>query len=283
MPTLDVPGATLEYTTTGSGPLHIILVPGAPGSQSVFRFLVPFLSRSMTVTTYSRRGLSGSLLRGAQDYAHRLDTDADDLATLLKAVVVPGDGDTTAAAAGACIFGTSSGAIVSLRFLERHPDYPIRKCVAHEPPAITVLPPEVLAQREPEHRALTGLYRDKGAPYAVETFASFFADGKDREALPVLLDPAASADARADVMYWLEREPPYVFQKWDLEALKKAGDKLVLSVGESTKDQRAGEATLALMERLGRSEETLFVAPGGHIPYVTEPEALATALSNLLI
>lgn len=270
MPLLDVSGATLEYTTTGSGP-HIILVPGAPGSQSVFRFLVPLLARTRTVTTYSRRGLSGSQLRGAQDYPRRLDADADDLAALVRHVA---DGD-------ACVFGSSSGAIVALRFLERHPDLPLKTCVAHEPPSIMVLPAEVLPEREEMHRALYALYREKGAPHALETFASFFDDEKDRAGMGLLMDPAASADMRADVTYWLERECPYVFEKVDLEALGKAGDRLVLSVGERSKDGVMGQPTFALMERPGMREERLLVVPGGHISYITDAEELAEALSRL--
>lgn len=277
MPLLDVSGATLEYTTTtGSGP-HIILVPGVPGSQSVFRFLVPLLARTRTVTTYSRRGLSGSQLRGAQDYPRRLDADADadadadDLAALVRHVA---DGD-------ACVFGSSSGAIVALRFLERHLDLPLKVCVAHEPPSIMVLPAEVLPEREEMHRALYALYREKGAPHALETFASFFDDGKDRAGMGLLMDPAASADMRADVTYWLERECPYVFEKVDLEALGKAGDRLVLSVGKRSKDGVMGQPTFALMERLGMSEERLLVVPGGHISYITDAEELAEALSRL--
>lgn len=202
MPLLGISGASLEHTTTGSGP-HIILVPGAPGSQSVFRFL------------------------------------------------------------------------------ERHPDLPLKTCVAHEPPSIMVLPAEVLPEREGMHRALYALYREKGAPHALETFASFFGDEKDRAGMGLLMDPAASADMRADVTYWLERECPYVFEKVDLEALGKAGDRLVLSVGERRKDGVMGQPTFALMERLGMSEERLLVVPGGHISYITDAEELAATLSRL--
>ncbi|GME34308.1 Alpha beta hydrolase fold protein [Neofusicoccum parvum] len=273
MPTLDVPGAVLDYATAGSGP-HIVLVPGAPGNQTVFRFLVPHLSRHFTVTTYSRRGFSNSLLRGAQDYSQRLETDADDLAALLKHVT----GGTTA---GAHIFGTSSGAVVALSFLHRHADVAIGKCVAHEPPSTTVLPPELRAERQAQLGSIYPLYRAKGAPHALELFASVFPDARDREMMPLLMDPAASADTRADVMYWLEREMAYTLAEWDLGVLEGAGERLVLSIGERSEEGMPGEPVLALQKLLGRPKDGLFVVPGAHIGYLTDPEAFAEALSRL--
>ncbi|KAL1635932.1 hypothetical protein SLS58_010037 [Diplodia intermedia] len=167
MPTLSLPGATLDYTTTNTTGPPIILVPGAPGSSTVFRHLVPPLSLTHTVTTYSRRGLSRSTLHGPQDYAQRLSTDADDLAALITAVA--------SSPTPATVFGTSSGALVALRFLTRHPTHPgVSAVVAHEPPAVAVLPDAVRDERGAQHRALYELYRAAGAPHAVETFAAVF-------------------------------------------------------------------------------------------------------------
>lgn len=78
----EVPGARLYYETRGTGPL-LLLIPGANGDANLFPPLADLLAAEFTVVTYDRRGYTRSALNGAQDYAHRLETDADDSAAAL--------------------------------------------------------------------------------------------------------------------------------------------------------------------------------------------------------
>ena len=120
---LDVPGARLYYETHGDGPLFI-MVPGAGGTADSFRAVATHLGEHYTVVLYDRRGFSRSQLDGLQDYAHRLQTDADDVRRLIERL-----GD-----APATVFGASSGGIVVLELLTRHPAV-VSTVVPFEPPA----------------------------------------------------------------------------------------------------------------------------------------------------
>src|SRR5699024_2382933 len=110
MGVLNVPDAQLYYETRGTGPL-LIMIPGASGDARTFTAVSRYLEEHYTVITYDRRGFSRSPLDGPQDYHHRLTTDADDVARLIEH-----HGESAA------VFGTSSGAVIALTVLPRHPN-----------------------------------------------------------------------------------------------------------------------------------------------------------------
>lgn len=128
MSTLEVPGAQLYYETRGSGPL-MLMIPGANGDADAFAAVAEHLATHYTVVTYDRRGFSRSRLEGSQDYDRRLETDADDAHRLIRHV----------SDEPATIFGSSSGAIVALEVLTRHPST-VRTLVPYEPPTVRYLP-----------------------------------------------------------------------------------------------------------------------------------------------
>lgn len=81
-------GADLSYTTTGEGPV-LILIPGANGTGNIFTQAAAYFKEHFTVVTYDRRGFGDSKLTQAlPDEAadihstYRLKTDADDVAAL---------------------------------------------------------------------------------------------------------------------------------------------------------------------------------------------------------
>src|SRR5215813_10167009 len=125
---LEVPGARLYYETHGSGPV-MLMVPGATGTADSLKRVTEHLMAHYTVVIYDRRGFSRSQLDGPQDYAHRLETDADDVWRLIEHV-----SDKPVA-----VFGSSSGGIVALEVLTRHPTV-VRTLVPFEPPAVRQLP-----------------------------------------------------------------------------------------------------------------------------------------------
>src|SRR5262245_45495651 len=107
---LEVSGARLYYEIHGSGPV-MLMIPGATGTADSFRRVADHLVAHYTVVLYDRRGFSRSQLEGPQDYAHRLETDADDVRRLIEQL----------SHEPATVFGTSSRGIVALEVLTRHP------------------------------------------------------------------------------------------------------------------------------------------------------------------
>ena len=176
MPLFDVPGAALYYETLGEGPL-LLCISGANGSADLWKPLVRQLYKHFKVATYDRRGFSRSLLLGAQDYDHRLQTDADDAERLIRHLS-PDE--------PATVLGNSSGAIVGLELLIRHPEA-VRILMAHEPPAASLLPDceELMAQQ----REIYQTYRISGIAPAAKMFAEFIKAGDETAGLLRAFDP----------------------------------------------------------------------------------------------
>ncbi|MFF6775784.1 alpha/beta fold hydrolase [Streptomyces sp. NPDC012637] len=155
-----VPGATLRYETRGSGPV-LLLVPGGAGDAGMYDGMADRLAAAgYTVVSYDQRGLSRSPLDGPladQSVAEW----ADDALAVLDAVSPDGAGP-------AYVFGGSSGGIVALALLARHPGR-VRRVVAHEPPLV-----ELLADPAPyrDHFAeVRELQRTQGLGAAMARFA----------------------------------------------------------------------------------------------------------------
>src|SRR5262249_26856734 len=131
----EVPGARLYYEIIGRGPL-LVTVPGATGSAETFRPIAARLADEASVLIYDRRGFSRSPLDTSWDTPPgdptqpeaRLDADADDVHRLIARVGMP----------SAVVLGSSSGAIVALHALTRHPGA-VGAALAFEPPAIRLL------------------------------------------------------------------------------------------------------------------------------------------------
>src|SRR5262249_35143610 len=156
MSTIDVPGARLTYETAGRGPV-LVMVPGAAGSAELFKRVGEDLAARHTVVTYDRRGFSRSRVVGLQDYAHRLQTDVDDVRRLIEHV----------SDEPAIIFGSSSGGVVALDVLAHRPSV-VRTLVPFEPAAVRILPD---GQRWLDFFSpLYGLYRRSGTESALQKF-----------------------------------------------------------------------------------------------------------------
>src|SRR5699024_2851002 len=155
MGVLNVPDAQLYYETRGTGPL-LIMIPGASGDARTFTAVSRYLEEHYTVITYDRRGFSRSPLDGPQDYHHRLTTDADDVARLIEH-----HGESAA------VFGSSSGAVIALTVLPRHPNR-VSSLAVYEPAAMTLLPDSAGEIEFVEY--LYELYRSQGVVAAQKAF-----------------------------------------------------------------------------------------------------------------
>src|SRR5438445_386599 len=125
--TLRVPGANLYYEVKGTGPV-LLCIPGGPTDAGMFTDLVERLSDRYTCVSYDPRGHSRSTLDGeAEDVS--IAVHADDAAALLRATTDE----------PAYVYSNSGGATIGLELVKRHPDL-VRTFVAHEPPAMELLP-----------------------------------------------------------------------------------------------------------------------------------------------
>jgi pimeloyl-ACP methyl ester carboxylesterase len=267
MPTLHVEGASLYYETFGSGPL-LLFIPGADGRGAIFHDVAKILSAQFTVVCWDRRGYSQSNLIGAQDFANRMSTDADDANSLIMHLGAP-----------AFVFGTSSGALVATRLLERHPDS-VRALVSHEPPAFSILPEEHRLKASGLMQHIYDVYRAKGPAAAMEVFTGGLFSGDDGPTMRHCTDTTRGHEIRANVLFWFEFElRQYTAAPVDLEAIFKVKEKYIPVAGVVSGDG-AGIGPIAVIAGTIGKEVTRF--PGGHVPVMTHVEEFAQALENVL-
>src|SRR5258706_13079206 len=154
--TLQLPGVTLYYEARGSGPV-LLLNAGGGTDAGVFEDVARKLAHDYTVVTYDPRGNSRSPLDGPPE-DQQIEVHSDDARRLLETVA---DGP-------AAVFGTSSGAIIGLDLIARHPTL-VSRLVAHEPPMLEVLPD--VARRCAFHDDVYDTYRREGAESATQKWA----------------------------------------------------------------------------------------------------------------
>ena len=105
-----MPGTSLYYELSGSGPLLLVVQGGAGGAEGAAG-LARQLADAFTVVSYDRRGFSRSPLDGPADAAGNIAQHADDAGRLLAALTDE----------PAFVFGSSIGALIGLDLASRHP------------------------------------------------------------------------------------------------------------------------------------------------------------------
>jgi pimeloyl-ACP methyl ester carboxylesterase len=267
---LAAPGATLHYEIRGTGPA-LLLIPGGGGEATAYTAMADALAARHTVISYDRRGFGRSALDAPPDDATRLAVDVDDAARLLDAL----------AGGRGCVFGNSSGAIVGLELLARHPDR-VEALVAHEPPLMCVLPDgdRYLRLLGQVHET----WRRDGVEPAMRRFAAGLA-----VALPQRPPPGAElpphvrellARVRRNTEFWLEHEMrQYPAASPDLAALQAASARLVLANGSDSRGSVPYRPALALADRLGLAVAEF---PGDHVGFLAHPAAFAERLADVL-
>ncbi len=266
MSTLKVPGAQLFYEAEGSGPL-LILIPGARGDGEVFRQVARPLAAQYQVVTYDRRGFSRSQLDGPQDYEHRLSTDADDVRRLIEHLTDK----------PATVFGSSSGAIVALEVLIHAPER-VQTVVAHEPPAVLLLPDA--ASWLAFFDGIYDTYLKEGVPAAMHQFASGAFGSVDHQLMEHAMREHANEYTLSNITYWMEHElRQYPRVELDLAALAANTERIVLAGGRDSHDQVAYQPNKVLAQKLGLA---IVDFPGGHLGFVASPAEFAQALIKAL-
>ncbi len=255
---VDVPGARLYYEVQGSGPVCMLI--GHPMDSSGFALIAPLLAEDYRVVTYDPRGFGRSTIDDPEQDAEP-DLMADDVRRVLEAVgQMP-----------AYVFGSSGGAVVGLALVARYPDR-VATLIAHEPPVTLLLPDAEEARAG--MRGIYDTYRDEGVYAAWELFSSFTGLRMIREDEPDDEEVATSARFFAHGLL------PITFYLPDFPALEAAKARLIIAGGSASKGEFAQRTAAALAARLGSA---LTEFPGGHVGFITEPEAFAAVVRSTLV
>ncbi|GGP62860.1 alpha/beta fold hydrolase [Streptomyces melanogenes] len=271
MPELRVPGATLYYERRGSGPV-LLMIPGGGGDAASFDLVGADLADRFTVVAVDPRGKSRSAA-GERGRDQRVEVHADDMHRLL-AEVSPTE--------PAFVFGSSSGAIIALDLLARHPER-LRLVVAHEPPVLGLLP-----DADRWRAAFAGVVEAFGRDGLEAAMAALGAaagqegtDDPDDER-----DGAAPADTerfrrmRENMPQFLERElRQFSGHMPDGDALAAHSGRLVPACGRASRGLLLARPAAVLAERFATP---LVEFPGGHVGLSTHPVRFAEVLRRTL-
>ncbi|HEY3687643.1 MAG TPA: alpha/beta hydrolase [Streptosporangiaceae bacterium] len=275
--TLDVPGATLYYEARGTGPV-LLMIPGGSGDLAPYATVAAALADRRTVVAYERRGFSRSTLDRPltpDDDATRVATDADDAARLLAHL----------ADAPADVFGSSSGAVVALDLMARHPET-VRLLLPHEAPVLTLLP-----DRDDLAKMLDGVYGTYLASGVGPAMAEFGAAVFGHAGSPAPGGGAGggapspemaemAARVQVNLPFWMEHElRTYPRYPVDADALRAVADRIVPLCGHDSRGQFPYRANAAVADLLARP---VTETPGGHVGYITHPDTFPPALAEAL-
>ena len=236
---------------TGGGPV-MSWSPEPPARHS-FQRVAEHLAAIHRCHYVSTVGFSRSQLDGPQDYSHRLETDADDVRRLIEHL----------SDEPATVFGSSSGGIIGLKVLTRHPSV-VRTLVSYEPAAVRLLTD---GQKWMDFFfGVYDLYRQSGIEPALEKFREKAFAESDRQ---TMAGAPKNEYTLANATYWFEHElRQYPAVDLDLNALKAHADRIVLMAGRESRGYPCYEVNAQLGKKLGRE---LIELPGGHIGFLTQP------------
>jgi pimeloyl-ACP methyl ester carboxylesterase len=269
--TLKVPGATLYYEVRGSGPV-LLCISGGPTDAGMFTDLAARLADRYTIVSYDQRGHSRSTLDGEpEDIPVALQ--ADDAAAILAAV-----GDELA-----YVYGLSGGGTIGLELVARYPDL-VRTLVAHEAPIMELLPDAT--QWRSAFEDITETYGTEGVFPAMGKFGALVEEGGPKyseemqQAEPTLEDQEMMGRMAGNFDLFIAHEIRQIAGYVpDVEALRNVSTRIVSAAGETSGEQAARRAAVALAERLGIAVTYL---PGAHGGWGSDPEEFAERLHEAL-
>ncbi|MEV7093472.1 alpha/beta hydrolase [Amycolatopsis sp. NPDC051045] len=281
--TLETPEADIVYDVHGPAPAESprppLLMVGQPMTADGFSTLASYFP-DRTVVTYDPRGLGRSVRKdGREDHVPAVQ--AEDIHAVIEAL-----------GAGAVeVFGSSGGAVAALALVTAHPG-DVSTLVAHEPPLVESLPDAAAAERA--GRAMRDAYQAKGFGAGMAAFivmTSWPGEFTDAYFAQPPADPAqfgmpAEDDGRRDDPLLTDRSLPVTTYRLDVEALVAAPTRIVIAVGEESREVFTGRTAVGTAERLGQ-EATVFPSHhggflGGEFGYAGQPEAFAKKLREVL-
>jgi pimeloyl-ACP methyl ester carboxylesterase len=279
--TLNAPGVVLHYDLRAhdGATAPVLLMIGSPmGAAGFVTQAGHFTDR--TVVTYDPRGAERSRRTdGATESTP--EEHADDLHRLISALDAgPVD-----------ILASSGGAVNALALVARHPEQ-VRTLVAHEPPALTVLPDSAAAMAATANIRDT-YQRDGTGPAMAKFIALMMHTGEIPAGFFDQFTPNP-ADFGLPTADDGNRDDPLLAQnivtcthfRPDFAALRAASTRVVIGVGAQSGSMITGRTSVGVADGLG-IEPVVF--PGGHDGFaggeygsVGEPDAFATTLRTVL-
>jgi pimeloyl-ACP methyl ester carboxylesterase len=263
-------------TTDGRPPLFMIGQPMAAGGFATLASYFP----DRTVVTYDPRGLGRSSRKdGRVDQAPTVQ--ADDVHAIIEAL---GVGPVE-------MFASSGGAVTALALVAAHPT-DVTTLVAHEPPLIPVVPDAEAAERA--RSGVRDAYEAKGSNAGMAAFIAMtswrgeFTDDYFAQPAP---DPAmfgmpSEDDGSRDDPLLSDRSWAVSSYRPDVEALAAAPTRIVIAVGEESRDTFTGRTSVATAELLGQQATVFPSHHGGFLGaesgYAGQPEAFARKLRAVL-
>ncbi len=281
--TLESNKADIVYDVDGPIPSAdgrpLLFMIGQPMDAGGFKTLASYFP-DRTVVRYDPRGL-GRSVRNDGAVANVPDVQARDLHAIIEEL---GAGPVE-------MFASSGGAVTSLALVAAYPK-DVTTLVAHEPPMFTVLPDADAARQA--RADVVGAYEAGGwgvgmaAFIAMTSWRGEFTDDYFAQPTP---DPAQFGmpvddnGARDDPLL-SDRSDPVISYAPDFEALRAAPTRIVIAVGEESKDLFTWRASEATAEKLSQ-KVTVFPSHhggfnGGDGPYAGKPEEFAKKLREVL-
>lgn len=263
-------------TAGGRPPLFMIGQPMAAGGFSTLASYFP----DRTVITYDPRGL-GRSRRTDGRVDHAPTVQAGDVHAVIEAL---GAGPVE-------MFATSGGAVTALALVAAHPA-DVTTLVAHEPPLIPVLPDAEAADRA--RGGIRDVYEARGSNAGMAAFiamTSWQGEFTDDYFVQPAPDPAqfgmpGEDDGSRDDPLLSDRSWAVSSYRIDVDALAAAPTRIVIAVGEESRDTFTGRTAVATAELLGQ-QATVFPSHhggflGGESGYPGQPEAFAHKLREVL-
>jgi len=278
---LEVPGAVLRYdvreSTPAGGPTLVMI--GSPMGAAGFTSLAPHFA-DHTVVTYDPRGVERSE-RSDPTALVTPEVHANDVRAVIEAA---GGGPVD-------MFASSGGAVNALALVAAHPTL-VRTLVAHEPPAVSLLPDADAALAA--CRAVHETYQRGGQGPGMAHFIALVSlrgpvpAGFAEQPAP---DPAtfgmpADDDGSRDDLMLASNILTVTGYRPDVDKLRAASTRIVVGVGADSHGELAQRGGLAVAELLGSTPVDF---PGGHGGFLGgeygqagEPEAFARRLREVL-
>jgi pimeloyl-ACP methyl ester carboxylesterase len=263
-------------TADGRPPLVLI---GQPMDASGFSALVANMPERTTVT-YDPRGMGRSVRRDGS-VVNDPEVQATDVAALLDAL----------GAGPVDLFASSGGAVTALALVSSHPDA-VRTLVAHEPPLLSLLPDADAAVRAQD--LVRARYESAGWGAGMAAFiaqTSWEGEFNDDYFAQPVPDPASFGmpvdddGSRGDPLL-SDRSLAVTRYRPDVAAIHAASTRVVIAVGEESRNVVTGRAAAATAALLGQ-DVTIFPSHhggfmGGEFGYAGQPEAFAARLREVL-
>ncbi|WP_406389957.1 alpha/beta fold hydrolase [Streptomyces sp. NBC_00887] len=245
--TLETAGADLVYDVRGPLPTDggrpPLLMIGQPMDAAGFAALAARFPER-TVVTYDPRGL-GRSVRTDGRIDHTPEVQADDVHAVIEAL----------GAGPVDMFASSGGAVTALAVVATYPD-DVTTLVAHEPPLITLTPDGPAAVRARAH--VREVYEKRGWGAGMATFIAMtswegeFTDAyfAQPDAEPAAFGMPTEDDGSRDDPLLSDRSWAISSYRPDVDAITRAATRVVVALGEESKDVQTGRTSVATAELL---------------------------------